>query len=102
MGWQNKNLNDDYSIQGRNYQTYGFSTPSGNVAGNIVVQNGMKVIVPDLTGTSTYSSTSGITKARRGTEILAQTPVEIKQTKIQPTEETVTKTSEYNSTKTRQ
>lgn len=81
-GWQAKDMNDDANVGGFNYKTYGFSTPSGNVLGNVMVdENGNKVLVPSNTGQVVYKSSSGIQKARTGKEILGRTPVEIKQTK---------------------
>lgn len=81
-GWQSKDMNDDANVGGFNYKTYGFSTPSGNVLGNVIVDaNGNKVLVPSNTGQVIYKSSSGIQKARTGKEILSRTPIEVKQTK---------------------
>jgi len=88
-GWQAADLQDDADIEGMHYKTYGFSTPSGVVLGNVVIdENGNKILVPDQLGGTTYSSSSGIQKARLGKQILSQTPVTVTETRVRTNQNT--------------
>jgi len=81
LGWQSKDLLNDEQIGGMKYKTYGLNTPTGNFAADVVIdQEGRKIIVPSETG-YTYNSTSGISKQRKGKQILSTADVEITKTK---------------------
>jgi hypothetical protein len=83
LGWQSKDLNNDATIAGRNYKTYGLNTPSGNYLANVIVDpaTGAKVLVPSLDGSSTFSSASGIQKDRLGKQLQAAAGVIVTKTK---------------------
>lgn len=83
LGWQSKNLNDDTVIAGRNYSTYGLSTPSGTYLANVRVDptTGFKILDRGLDGGTTFSSASGIAKDRLGKQLQAAASVIATKTK---------------------
>ena len=76
-------MSADEQISGMSYKTYGLNTPSGNYLANVVTdpKTGMKVIVPSIDGSTTYSSMSGVNKDRLGRRILSTTGVEVTKSK---------------------
>lgn len=84
LGWGAKDLEDNRNIGGYGYQTIGFSTYGSPVVANVFTDaQGRRIIAPDLiTGEAVYDTPFGASAALKSREILAKTPVEVKERKV--------------------
>lgn len=84
-GWKSKNLEKDENIGGYGYELWGFNTATGNVVGNTFIDSqGRRILSPAVgqPGAFTFGSSDAALKDRQGKYILSETPVEVKETKV--------------------
>lgn len=95
MGWQAKNLELDENINGYGYGLWGFNTKTGNGVGNVMTDaNGNKILVPAVGQSDkfVFGSTDAAMKDRVAKNILATTPVEVTERKVNRSGSSTSKT----------
>lgn len=78
-------MEKDENIGGYGYELWGFNTATGNVVGNTFIDSqGRRILSPAVgqPGAFTFGSSDAALKDRQGKYILSETPVEVKETKV--------------------
>jgi hypothetical protein len=102
LGWQAKNLEKDENINGYGYGLYGFSTYTGPAVGNVFQdEEGRKILSQPVgqPGVFVFGSADAALKDRLAKSILANTPVEVTETKVHTNGQTSRKTEITKTTK---
>lgn len=102
LGWQAKNLEKDENINGYGYGLYGFSTYTGPAVGNVFQdEEGRKILSQPVgqPGVFVFGSADAALKDRLAKSILANTPVEVTETKVHTNGQSSRKTEITKTTK---